>query len=655
MCNGPTAGLKLFAKLDKFRVLVAGGDGSVGWVLTEMDKLNLHHKAVVGVLPLGTGNDLSQVLGWGTVCSNDSNVPQIINYVERATTKMLDRWSVLTYDGPPIVSGSDMPTNDEAELNNYLKPILDNQNPEKVHKAVDGLYELSKKVQTSRLSKFLDLIQKAGWTNNADVNQQTRNQVIDRANSIKKLLRAAVQSENSPRKSPIASPKPRISPNLTDSSGNSGSGATPKISPFRYVTEDLYDEKYVMNNYFGIGVDAKIVLEFHKKRDASPKSASRLKNMMRFGLLSGAEMLSQTYKDLHKRIEVECDGEVVRLPALQGIVIMNIPSYSGGMNFWGNTDNHETFVTPSFNDKMFEVMAVFGTTHLALSMAEKATRVNAISSHAMQCHRIAQCSSVRVTILEGDPLPIQVDGEAWLQRPGVIQIKHKNRVHMLAKAKQGNPARDEVIDLTDEEIELLSKQFLLLHSFCSRPKEKSSKQIDDLMISLQDYEKHKLDPNIVLTRSNFFAVFQHVELVRQNTLTEDNEIIFRIDQVLAEIAKEMPWSLNQPQNQKPTNPKVSKTTIKQQISKLNERLEKLGLPGDVSLWTNQNVSTWLKEVVRVEHETLKIFIDHDIKGKDVLGLDRHDLRRTMQIREDDKKKFMAERELLRKLQKDRKS
>ena len=114
-------------------------------------------------------------MGWGTVCSNDSNVPQIINHVERATTKMLDRWSVLTYDGPPIVSGSDMPTNDEAELNNYLDTILDNQNPEKVHKAVDGLYELSKKVQISRLSKFLDLIQKAGWTNNADVNQVRQN------------------------------------------------------------------------------------------------------------------------------------------------------------------------------------------------------------------------------------------------------------------------------------------------------------------------------------------------------------------------------------------------------------------------------------------------------------------------------------------------
>ena len=44
----------------------------------------------------------------------------------------------------------------------------------------------------------------------------------------------------------------------------------------------------------------------------------------------------------------------------------------------------------------------------------------------------------------------------------------KNRVHMLAKAKQGNPARDEVIDLTDEEIDLLSKQFSSLRSLCSR-------------------------------------------------------------------------------------------------------------------------------------------------------------------------------------------
>ena len=61
-----------------------------------------------------------------------------------------------------------------------------------------------------------------------------------------------------------------------------------------------------------------------------------------------------------------------------------------------------------------------------------------------------------------------------------------------------------------------------------RPKEKSSKQIEDLVIALEDFEKHKNDPNIVLTRSNFFAIIQHVELVRQNTLTEDNVSFRRV-------------------------------------------------------------------------------------------------------------------------------
>ena len=34
---------------------------------------------------------------------------------------------------------------------------------------------------------------------------------------------------------------------------------------------DLYDEKGVMNNYFGIGLDAKISLDFHLKREGHPE------------------------------------------------------------------------------------------------------------------------------------------------------------------------------------------------------------------------------------------------------------------------------------------------------------------------------------------------------------------------------------------------
>ena len=34
----------MFRKFDMFRILICGGDGSVGWVLSEMDKLNLSSK-----------------------------------------------------------------------------------------------------------------------------------------------------------------------------------------------------------------------------------------------------------------------------------------------------------------------------------------------------------------------------------------------------------------------------------------------------------------------------------------------------------------------------------------------------------------------------------------------------------------------------------
>lgn len=48
-------------------------------------------------MPLGTGNDLARVLGWGASCDDDTHLPQLLEKYEKAGTKMLDRWSIMTF------------------------------------------------------------------------------------------------------------------------------------------------------------------------------------------------------------------------------------------------------------------------------------------------------------------------------------------------------------------------------------------------------------------------------------------------------------------------------------------------------------------------------------------------------------------------------
>lgn len=53
---------------ERMRVMVAGGDGTVGWVLGCLGTLHKQGQEPVppvGIVPLGTGNDLSRSFGWG--------------------------------------------------------------------------------------------------------------------------------------------------------------------------------------------------------------------------------------------------------------------------------------------------------------------------------------------------------------------------------------------------------------------------------------------------------------------------------------------------------------------------------------------------------------------------------------------------------------
>ncbi|KAG8184445.1 hypothetical protein JTE90_026363 [Oedothorax gibbosus] len=76
------------------RILVAGGDGTVGWVLNAIDNLHIEPLPQICILPLGTGNDLSRVLGWGYCYSGEIDVNRFLDQISSATVSRLDRWKI---------------------------------------------------------------------------------------------------------------------------------------------------------------------------------------------------------------------------------------------------------------------------------------------------------------------------------------------------------------------------------------------------------------------------------------------------------------------------------------------------------------------------------------------------------------------------------
>ncbi|OCT67227.1 diacylglycerol kinase eta isoform X3 [Xenopus laevis] len=517
MNGGPQLGLRLFQKFSNFRILVCGGDGSVGWVLSEIDKLGLQKQCQLGVLPLGTGNDLARVLGWGSLCDDDAQLLQILEKLERATTKMLDRWSILTYESPK----HSPPSIREEENGEARFQVQISQYAESVAFHLAKILESDKHCDVISSAKFLclsvnDFITEVGKAyaraaenredsdnmarkctmlnekleslvralneesqallapplqslhpdsalkeNSKDVNEKenhmedmakifkSKEQLMLRANSLKKALKQiieqaekAVDEQNKHTQvysTPMLSPIQKESSEEFSKEGESLasrrgtiSSTTSSIildrpytlSPLHFSEDAIqFSERCTMNNYFGIGLDAKISLEFNNKRDEHPKKcSSRTRNMMWYGVLGTRELLQKTYKNLEQRVKLECDGEPISLPSLQGIAVLNIPSYAGGINFWGGTKEDNNFGAPSFDDKKLEVVAVFGSIQMAMSRV-----IN------LQHHRIAQCRVVKITILGEEGVPVQVDGEAWVQPPGILKIQHKNRAQMLTR------------------------------------------------------------------------------------------------------------------------------------------------------------------------------------------------------------------------------
>eukprot|EP01121_Diplochlamys_sp_Union-15-3_P022429 TRINITY_DN9549_c0_g1_i1.p1 TRINITY_DN9549_c0_g1~~TRINITY_DN9549_c0_g1_i1.p1 ORF type:complete len:440 (+),score=98.55 TRINITY_DN9549_c0_g1_i1:59-1378(+) len=93
---GPEKGLQKWLHHKNLKVIAAGGDGTVGWILSVFDKMGFPKGdyPAVAILPLGTGNDMSRILRWGGGYSG-GDLGAFINRIKDESVPIkLDRWKL---------------------------------------------------------------------------------------------------------------------------------------------------------------------------------------------------------------------------------------------------------------------------------------------------------------------------------------------------------------------------------------------------------------------------------------------------------------------------------------------------------------------------------------------------------------------------------
>uniref|UniRef100_A0A8C8GX13 Diacylglycerol kinase n=1 Tax=Oncorhynchus tshawytscha TaxID=74940 RepID=A0A8C8GX13_ONCTS len=182
----------------------------------------------------------------------------------------------------------------------------------------------------------------------------------------------------------------------------------------------------VFNNYFSLGFDAHVTLEFHESREANPeKFNSRFRNKMFYAGAAFSDFLQRSSRDLSKHVRVVCDGTdltpKIQEQKFQCIVFLNIPRYCAGTMPWGNTGDHRDFEPQRHDDGCIEVI---GFTLSSLAALQ-------VGGHGERLH---QCRDVTLTTFK--TIAVQVDGEPCRLAPSTLRISLRNQANMVQKSKR---------------------------------------------------------------------------------------------------------------------------------------------------------------------------------------------------------------------------
>uniref|UniRef100_A0A7N1A1N5 Diacylglycerol kinase n=1 Tax=Kalanchoe fedtschenkoi TaxID=63787 RepID=A0A7N1A1N5_KALFE len=82
---------------EKLKIIVAGGDGTAGWLLGVVSDLKLTRPPPIATVPLGTGNNLPFAFGWGkkNPGTDRQSVESFLYQVLKAKEMKIDSWHIL--------------------------------------------------------------------------------------------------------------------------------------------------------------------------------------------------------------------------------------------------------------------------------------------------------------------------------------------------------------------------------------------------------------------------------------------------------------------------------------------------------------------------------------------------------------------------------